>query len=121
MGESYFKMKVNEGTYFKEKIKPTLILKAGKVTPKESKVNFTPKEKVMYSCGILFQMQSVFFKIKDKNDSISYYPQLLLVQCVCERFINKIIFHPDLEFTDTEPESESESEEEINKSTVLDE
>ena len=66
-------------------------------------------------------MQSVFFKIKDKKDDIIYYPQLLLDQCVYKRFINNAIFHPDLEFTDTEPESESESEEEINESTVLDE
>ena len=64
---------------------------------------------------------NVFFKIKDKNDDISYYPQLLLQKCACKQFINKVIFHPDLEFADTEPESESESEEEINESTVLDE
>ena len=62
-------------------------------------------------------MQSVFFKIKDKNDSISYYLQLFLQQCICKRFINKVIYHPDLKFTDTEPESE----EEINESTLLDE
>ena len=106
---------------FKENIKPNLILKKGKVTPKESDVNFTPKENVMYTYRVLLQIESVFFKIKDKNDSISYYPQLLLHQCICKRFINKVIFHPDLEFTDTEPESESESEEEVNESTVLDE
>ena len=123
MGGSYFKLKVNDETCFKEKIEPTLILKEGKVTPKESDTNFTPKENVMYTCRVLFQIQSDFFKIKDKNDSISYYPQLLLQQCICKRFINNVIFHPDLEFTDTEPESESESEseEEINESTVLDE
>ena len=74
----------------------------------------------MYTCRALLQLQSVFFKIEDKNDSIRYYPQLLLQQCVCKRFINNVIFHPDLEFTETEPESESESEEEINESTVLD-
>ena len=120
-GESYFKIKVTDETYFKENIKPTLILKEGKVTPKESDVNFIPKGNVMYTGRALLQIQSVFFKIKDKNDDISYYPQLLLQQCVCKRFINNIIYHPDLEFTDTEPESESESEEEINESTVLDE
>ena len=75
----------------------------------------------MYTYRALLQIQSVFFKIKDKNDDISYYPQLLLQQCACKQFINKVIFHSDLEFTDTEPESESESEEEINESTVLDE
>ena len=43
MGGSYFKLKVNDETCFEEKIKPTLILKEGKVTPKESDANFTPK------------------------------------------------------------------------------
>ena len=75
----------------------------------------------MYTCRALLQIQSIFFKIKDKKDDISYYPQLLLQQCVCKRFINNVVFHSDLEFTDTEPESESESEEENNESTVLDE
>ena len=68
-------MKVTDERCFKEKIKPTLVLKEGKVTPKESDVNFSPKENVMYTCRVLFQVQSVFFKIKDKNDSISYYLQ----------------------------------------------
>ena len=125
ISEKYFKIKVTDNTCFKENIKPTLILKEGKVTPKESDVNFTPKENVMDTCRVLFQIRSVFFKIKDKNDSISYYPQLFLQQCICKRFINKVIFHPDLEFADTEPgsesELESESEGEINGSTVLDE
>ena len=79
----------------------------------------------MYTCRALLQIKSVFFKIKDKNDDISYYLQLLLQQCACKRFINKVIYHPDLEFTDTEleseSESESESEEEVNESTALDE
>ena len=66
----------------------------------------------MYTCRALLQIQSDFFKIKDKNNDIIYYPQLLLQQCICKLFINKVIFHPDLEFTDTE--SESESEEEMN-------
>ena len=117
--ESYFKIKVADKTRFKEHANPTL--KEGKITPRESDVNFIPKENVMYSCRALLQIQSAFFKIKDKIDDISYYPQLLLQQSACKQFINKVIFHPDLEFTDTEPESESESEEEINESTVLDE
>ena len=77
----------------------------------------------MYTCRVLLQIKSVFFKIKDKHDNISYYPQLLLQQCDYKRFINNTIFHPELEFTDTEPESEpeSESEEEVNESTVLNE
>ena len=114
-------MNVTDETYFKENIKPTSNLKEGKVTPEESDVNFIPKENVMYTCRTLLQIQSVFFKIKDKNDDISYYPQLLLQQCACKHFINKVIYHPDLEFTDTEPESEPEPEEEINESTLLDE
>ena len=122
-GESYFKIKVTDETCFKENIKSTSIIKEGKVITKESDANFIPKEIAMYTCKALLQIQSVFFKNKDKNDDVSYYPQLLLQQCICKRFINKVIFHPDLEFTDTEPESESEteSEEEINESTVLDE
>ena len=120
-GESYFKIKVTDETCFKENINPTSILKEGKVTPKESDVRFIPKEDVMYTCRALLQIQSVFFKIKDKNDGIIYYPQLLLKQCACKKFINKVRFHPDLDFTDTETESELESDEEINESTVLDE
>ena len=122
-GESYFKTKVTDERCFKENIKSNPILKEGKVITKENDANFIPKENVMYTCRVLLQIQSVFFKIKDKDDNIIYYPQLLLQQCVCKRFINNIIFHPGLEFTDTEPESESESEseEEINENTVLDE
>ena len=63
--ERYFKIKVTDNTYFKENIKLDLILKEGKLTPKESNVNFSPKEKVMYTCRVLLKMQSVFFKIKD--------------------------------------------------------
>ena len=74
----------------------------------------------MYTCRALLQIQSVFFEIKDENDEISYYPPLLLQQCACKRFINKVLYHPDLEFTHTEPESKSESEEDINESAVLD-
>ena len=95
--ESYFKIKVTDETCFKENTKPNLILKEGKVTPKESNANFTPKENVMYNCSVLFQIKSVFFKNKDKKDDIIYYPQLLLDQCAYKRFINKVIFHSDLE------------------------
>ena len=117
-GERYFKIKVTDETCFKENINPTSILKEGKVTLRECDVNFIQKENVMYTCRALLQIKSVSFKIKDKNDDISYYPQLLLQQCACKQFINKVICHPDLEFTDTEPKSESG--EEINESTVLD-
>ena len=118
-GESYFKTKVTDETCFKEKINTTPILKEGKVITKEDDANFVLKENVMYTCRVFLQIQSAFFKIKDKNDHISYYPQLLLQQCICKCFINKVIYHPDLEFTDTEPELESE--EEIKESTMLDE
>ena len=73
-GERYFKIKVTGETCFKENIKPTLILKEGKVTSKESEANFAPKENVMHIRRTLLQIQSVFFKIKDKKDDISYYP-----------------------------------------------
>ena len=73
----------------------------------------------MYTCIALLQTQSVFFKIKDKKDDINYYSQLLLQQCACKQFINKVIFHPDHEFRDTEPESESESEEDINNRSIM--
>ena len=51
--------------------------------------------------------------MKDNNNDIEYYSQLLLEQCVYKHFFNNsIILHPDLEFTDTEPDSESEEESE---------
>ena len=52
------------------------------------------------------------------GDNIIYYPQLLLDQCIYKRFISNPIFHPDLEFTNTQPDSESEKEE-VNKNTVV--
>ena len=51
------------------------------------------------------------------NDDIKYYPQVLLEQCGYKPFSNNVLFHADLELTDTEPDSE----EEINENTVLDE
>ena len=120
-GESYFKIKATDEICFKEKAEPTSTLKEGKVVSKERDANFILKENVMDTCRALLQILSVFFKSKDKNNDISYYLQLLLQQCICKRFINNVIFHPDLEFTDTGPEPESESEEETNESTVLDE
>ena len=81
-GESYFKIKETDETCIKENIKSTSILKEGKVISKESDVNFIPKENAMYTCRALLQKQSVFFEIKDKNDDKSYYPQLLLQQCI---------------------------------------
>ena len=92
-----------------------MILKEGKVTPKVGNANFAPKENVMYTCTALLQIQSVFFKIKDENDSISYYPQLLLNQCAYKRFINKVIFHPDLQFTDTKPNQNQNQKKKLMK------
>ena len=51
------------------------------------------------------------------NDVIRYYPQVLLEQCGCRPFSNNVLFHLDLEFTDTESDFD-ESEEEINEDTV---
>ena len=53
------------------------------------------------------------------NDDIKYYPQVLLEQFGYRTFSNNVLFHPDLEFTDTDPDSDSE--EEINENTVFDE
>ena len=102
-GGEYFRTTVSDETSFKEDIKSTLILKEGKVIPKEGKV--TPKEDVMYSCRALLQIESIFFNMKD---DIMYYPQLLLDKCIYKRFIINPIFHPNLEFTETEPDSGSE-------------
>ena len=56
---------------------------------------------------------------------IRYYPQVLLEQCGYRFFSNNTLFHPDLQFTNSEPDFESndsdESEEEINENTVFDE
>ena len=52
-GESYFKIKVTDETCFKENIKPNVILKEGKVSPKESDANFTQTENVMYTCSVI--------------------------------------------------------------------
>ena len=40
--------------------------------------------------------------MKDNEDDIEYYPQVLLEQYAYKRFFNNIIFRPDVEFTDTE-------------------
>ena len=74
----------------------------------------------MYTCRALLQLQFVFFNMEDNKDDIRYHRQLLLEQCAYKRFISNTIFHPDLEFTETEPDSDSEYEEEINEDTVLD-
>ena len=75
----------------------------------------------MYTSRALLRIQSIFFNMKDKKEDIRYHPQLLLEQCAYKRFLKNTIFHPDLEFTDSEPDSDSESEEEVNENTVLDE
>ena len=59
-GGEYFKIKVSNETCFKENIKPTLILKEGKVIPKEGQDIFTPEIDVMYTCTALLELQSVF-------------------------------------------------------------
>ena len=41
------------------------------------------------------------------NYDIRYYPQVLLELCGYRPFSYNVLFHPDLEFTDTEPYSES--------------
>ena len=100
------------------KVKMKNILKQLYLT-KKGKDNIIPNEKAKYDCRVLLQIQSVYYSMKDKDD-IVYYPQVLLEQCGYKPFSNNVLFHPDLEFTDTEPYSESE-EEEINENTVFDE
>ena len=60
--------------------------------------------------------------MKDDNDDIRYYPQILLEQCVYTIFSNNKLIHPDLLFRDSEPDSEpddnDESEEEVNENIV---
>ena len=84
---------------------------------REGKDIFAPNENMKYTCGVLLQIQSIYYNMKDNKDDIKYHPQLLLEQRVYKRFINNTIVY--LEFTDTEPDSESE--EEINENTVFDE
>ena len=83
---------------------------------KDNKTNIIPNENTKYTCRVLLQIQSVYYSMKD-NDDIKYYPQVLLEQCGYKPFSNNVLFHADLELTDTEPDSE----EEINENTVLDE
>ena len=111
-GGEHIKATVSDETSFKEDIKPTSILKEGKVISKEGKV--IPKEDVMYPCRALLQIQSIFFNMED---NIIYYRQLLSDQCIHKHFIYNPIFHPDLDFTDTESDSKS-VEEEVNENTV---
>ena len=53
-GGEHIKATVSDETSFKEDIKPTSILKEGKVISKEGKV--IPKEDVMYPCRALLQI-----------------------------------------------------------------
>ena len=64
---SFFKIKVTDETCFKEKIKPTLILKEGKVTPKESDANFTPKETLCILVEYYFKYNLFSLKLKIKK------------------------------------------------------
>ena len=60
--------------------------------------------------------------MKDDNDDIRYYPQVLLEQCVYTIFSNNKLIHPKLAFTDSKPDSEPDdndkSKEVINENTV---
>ena len=109
-GEKYLKTIASDETCFKKN--------------KDNKTNMIPNENSKYTRRVLLQIQSVYFTMKD-NDDIRYYPQVLLEQCGYKPFSNNVLFHQDLEFTDTEQDSESRdsdaSEEEINENTVFDE
>ena len=109
-GEEYLKTIVSDETCFRKS--------------KDNKTNIIPNENTNYICGVLLQIQSVYYSMKDNGD-IRYYPQVLIEQCGYKTFSNNVLFHPDLEFTDTEPDSQPNdsdvSEEEINENTVFDE
>ena len=64
---SCFKIKVTDETCFIEKIKPTLILKEGKVTPKESDANFTPKKTLCILVEYYFKCNLFSLKLKIKK------------------------------------------------------
>ena len=102
--EEYLKTKVSDETCFRKE--------------KDNKTNIIPNENTKYKCGVLLQIQFVYYNMKDKD--IKYYSQVLIEQCTYKTFSNNTIIHPDLEFTDTEPDSESE-EEEFNEDTMCDE
>ena len=109
-GEEYLKTNVSDETSFRK--------------DKDTKINRIANENTKYNCRVLLQIQAIYYSMKDNDDDIKYYPQVLLAQCVYNVFSN-ILIHEDLGFTDTEPDSKSndgdESEEEINENIVLDE
>ena len=101
-GEKYLKTIISDETCFRK-----------------NKDNIIPDENTKYSCRALLQIQSVYFNMKDNKEDIECYPQVLLEQCGYRPFSNNVLFHKDLEFTDTEPDSESE--EDINEDTMFNE
>ena len=69
MGVSYFKMKVNDETCFKEKIKPTLILKEGrrkKLLQKKVKLILLQKKTLCIPVEYYFKCNLFSLKLKIK-------------------------------------------------------
>ena len=96
---------------------------------KDKEINTIPNENTKYNCRVLLQIQSVYYKTKDKDilsddndDDIRYYTQTLLEQRRYKDFSNNKLINSDLNSTDSEPDDNDESEEEeINENTVFDE
>ena len=83
---------------------------------KNNKPNTIPNENTKYNCRVLLQIQSFYYSMKDDNDDVVYYPQVLLEKY--KFFSNNTIIHPDLDFSDTEHNDNDDSEEEFNENTV---
>ena len=96
-GIAYFKTKLSDETCFrKDKDK----------TPKT-----IPNEKTRYRCGVLLQIQSVYYNYnKGIIEDEDYYPQVFLHHCRYTFLANNKLFNEVLDFADSEPESESEDE-----------
>ena len=65
-----------------------------------------------YNCGVLPQIQSVYY---NNNQDSDYCSQVFLQNCRYATIVNNKLIHDVLHFTDTEPETEFE--EEFNEDT----
>ena len=63
-GEEYLKTTVSNETCFRKN--------------QDNKANIIPNENTKYTCRVLLQIQFVYYSMKDNDDDIRYYPQVLL-------------------------------------------
>ena len=86
-GQEYLKTIVSNETCF--------------IRDKGNKTNTIPDENTKYNCRVLFQIQSVYYSMEDKNilsgnnDDIRCYPQVLIEQCGYRPFSNNILILND--------------------------